>query len=51
MADPCINFDVDFVECALERGIDGAKSWDCSGKAGTQNADVSDRAVPTALVS
>jgi len=32
--DPC----VDFVECALERGIDGAEVWKRGGEAWAQEA-------------
>ena len=31
--DPCVDLGIDFVECALERGIDGAEDRECGGKA------------------
>src|SRR3977135_3573774 len=30
---PCLDLCVDFVECALERGVDGAEVWKCGGQA------------------
>ena len=33
LIDPCLDLCVDFVECALERGVDGAEVWKCGGQA------------------
>src|SRR5882672_7629196 len=38
LIDPCLDLCVDFVECALERGIDGAEVWKRSGEAWAQEA-------------
>lgn len=40
LLDPCIDLCVDFVECTLERGIDGAENWKCGGQARAQQAVV-----------
>ena len=40
LADPCVELCVDFVECALERGIDGAQSGKCGGEPWAQEAVV-----------
>ena len=41
--DPSIGFEMDFVECAPERGIDHAGGWHCGGNAGAQEAAVEAR--------
>src|SRR5258708_36801781 len=33
LIDPCLDLCVDFVECALERGVDRAEVWKCGGQA------------------
>jgi hypothetical protein len=38
LIDPCLDLCVDFVECALERGIDGAEVWKRGGEAWAQEA-------------
>jgi hypothetical protein len=38
LIDPCLDLCVDFVECALERGIDGAGVWKRGGEAWAQEA-------------
>ena len=43
MVDPCADLGIDFVERALERGIEGAASRDCGGEAGAQEAVVEPR--------
>src|SRR6266403_4758467 len=40
LINPCVDARVDFVEGALERGIDGAQAWQCGGQSGTQDAVV-----------
>ena len=39
-ADPCVDLCFDFVECALERGIDGAETRKYGGEARAQEAVV-----------
>src|SRR3982074_3720093 len=43
LIDPCLDLCVDFVECALERGVDGAEGWKCGGQAGGKGAVVEAR--------
>src|SRR5258705_4228386 len=43
LIDPCLDLCVDFVECALERGIDGAEVWKRGGEAWAQEAVVEAR--------
>jgi hypothetical protein len=40
LVDPCFDLCVDFVECVLERGIDGAEGRECGGQARAQEAVV-----------
>jgi hypothetical protein len=39
LIDPCLDLCVDVVECALERGIDGAEVWKRGGEAWAQEAE------------
>src|SRR5260370_1981968 len=43
LIEPCLDLCVDFVECALERGIDGAEVWKRGGEAWAQEAGVEAR--------
>ena len=43
LVDPYADLGIDFVERALERGIEGAASRDCGGEAGAQEAVVEPR--------